>query len=643
MKKILLLAAGLVVLAGLAVAQAQQPAPPANPKPEDAKYTNESVARVSFVSGKVFLQRASDLGYEDVVVNTPISEGDRLNTGEGRAEIQFGQRNFLRLDENTKIDVLNLPKKGDDKVRLRVWSGSAYVEINSLAKEKSIEIHTADTSFYVLDRGLFRVDVKGDQTELLVFRGLVEAAGEEGSTLVKAEQRIEVAEGRFLTKPSAFMTAADDGFDRWNNERSDIFGRPVAKKHLSGELEEFEGELDEYGDWTYVAPYGDVWVPRNMPGNWQPYLDGRWSYIPISGWTWLPYERWGWAPYHYGRWHWGVGLGWYWIPMNFWGPAWVDWWYDDYYFGWAPMSWWGFPTVIVDGIFYDRHGWDRYPWNSRSLTVVRRDQLRNPSISQVAIRDPNVLKGLGDRMVLTNRPLNLRPSGSGGVTVQEMGGKRILRENGRMTGLREPGAATSGRTLRPLGGGSGNSGKATTKGGKVTSGSMKPSGKSSSGKSSSGKSSSGRSSSGRSSSGRSSGGGSGVHKKFDAAPSLPSPANVPGLGQGRSYQSRSIVGYPSSRSITGTGFGRTSESPWTQSRSSSMDRIMRSFNGGSYSGRSLSPYSYRSPSSSYSRGSSVRSYSGSSGRSFSGGSYRGGSIGGSTRSSGSSGGGLHRK
>ena len=39
----------------------------------------------------------------------------------------------------------------------------------------------------------------------------------------------------------------------------------------------------------------------------------------------------------------GLDLGWYWIPMNVWGPAWVNWWWDDFYFGWAPISYWGYP------------------------------------------------------------------------------------------------------------------------------------------------------------------------------------------------------------------------------------------------------------------------------------------------------------
>jgi hypothetical protein len=95
-----------------------------------------------------------------------------------------------------------------------VWSGSVYVVVGVLAKEKAIEIHTADSSFYVLDKGIYRIDAKENQnTQIFVFNGLIEAAGEQGSNLVKSGQKIEVQEGRFTSKPSNFVAAADDSFD----------------------------------------------------------------------------------------------------------------------------------------------------------------------------------------------------------------------------------------------------------------------------------------------------------------------------------------------------------------------------------------------------------------------------------------------
>jgi len=185
----------------------------------------------------------------------PISEGDRIGTSDGRAEIHFGKGNFIRLDAETKLDVLNLPKKDDDVARLRVWSGSVYLVVGTLKKEKGIELHTADSSFYVLDRGVYRVDVRENRdTEIEVFEGLIEVAGEDGSSLLKAGQRLEVSEGRFASKPSSFIAVANDSFDKFNESRNSATRRQFAKAYLPEELSDFEAELDEYGEWKYLPP-----------------------------------------------------------------------------------------------------------------------------------------------------------------------------------------------------------------------------------------------------------------------------------------------------------------------------------------------------------------------------------------------------
>jgi hypothetical protein len=182
MKKTLIIAAAiLLTVAGVYAQETQAPSPQNTQEIKDAKYTNESIARLSFVEGKVFVQRASDLGFEEGALNMPISEGDRIGTSEGRAEVHFGKGNYIRLDNETKVDVLNLPKKDDDVARIRVWSGNIYLTVGTLKKEKAIELHTADSSFYVLDRGIYRIDVRENKdTEIQVFQGLIEAAGEEG-------------------------------------------------------------------------------------------------------------------------------------------------------------------------------------------------------------------------------------------------------------------------------------------------------------------------------------------------------------------------------------------------------------------------------------------------------------------------------
>ncbi|MGD8539952.1 MAG: hypothetical protein PVI66_14650, partial [Candidatus Aminicenantes bacterium] len=90
---------------------------------ENPEYTNDSIARLSYVNGKAFIQRSSELAYEEGVVNMPIAQGDRVGTTDGRAEVYFGKGKYIRIDNNTKIDFINLPKKGNDLSQVRIWSG----------------------------------------------------------------------------------------------------------------------------------------------------------------------------------------------------------------------------------------------------------------------------------------------------------------------------------------------------------------------------------------------------------------------------------------------------------------------------------------------------------------------------------------
>lgn len=353
---------------------------------EEEAYSS-SYARLSYVKGDVFVERTEDLGYEEGVVNLPLVEGDKLGTKEGRAEIHFGRKNYLRLDSYTHVDFVQLPKRGDDSTKLHLLSGCVFLRVSYLDEEIRFEIHTPDASFYVAEEGLYRFDVRENrETELFVYQGTIEAAGEEGSLLVESEEKLVVSNGYFTTDPENFYGRLDDSFSQWNEERDDLHFRAVSQSYLPSELDEYENELADNGSWVYERPYGYVWVPYVVHHEWVPYYYGRWRWYPFIGWTWVSYEPWGWCTYHYGRWHWRLGLGWYWIPARVWGPAWVHWCWGYDYIGWCPLSYYGRPVVVINNYFYGRYSGRTYPNNSRALVVIRKDQLQAPRISRAALR-----------------------------------------------------------------------------------------------------------------------------------------------------------------------------------------------------------------------------------------------------------------
>ncbi len=363
---------------------------------EPVRYTNDTFARLSYINGKVFIQRAAELDYEEGMANMPVTEGDRMGTTEGRAEIYMGRGKYLRLDQHTKMDFLSLPNPVNDLTRIQIWRGNIFFSIMSLKKEKSIEIHTDDASLYVLEAGLYRIDVRGDETEIFVFRGLLEAAGETGSVLIRDAQRMEAVDGHFLGRPSGFAAMTEDSFNRWSEGREIEVRKRMAQRYLPAELEDFEYELAYYGKWTYVFPYGHVWIPGGITTDWRPYWHGRWMWLPVCGWTWLPNEPWGWATVHYGRWNWSAGFGWHWIPTTVWGPGWVHWYSRYDYVGWAPANYWGRPGAVK---------------SSRALTVIHKDQLKARNISKVALSQ-NSIKNIGKMHLVKTQPTVKQTSSS---------------------------------------------------------------------------------------------------------------------------------------------------------------------------------------------------------------------------------------
>ena len=374
---------------------------------QSEEYYRDSYARLSYVKGSVVVVRASDLGSEEGVVNLALIEGDKLTTGDGRAEVGLGRKNYLRLDRGSEVEFSNLPRRGDDRTRLHLLAGRIYLRINFLQEEKTFEVHTPDASFYVLENGLFRFDVRENrETELMVLEGSVEAAGESGSQLISGRESLVASNGHLGTQ-GGFSYGRDD-FDSWNEDRDALYNQYVAKKYLPAELDDYEYELSSNGYWAYERPFGYVWVPHVYYNDWRPYHYGRWLWYPNCGWNWISYEPWGWCTYHYGRWHWRLGLGWYWIPHTHWGPAWVHWYSGYDYIGWSPLSWYNRPVVILNNYFYDRYHSPHYPGGSRALTVVHRNQLQNPNIHHVAL-SRNEASRLG-QISLESRQPDIKPT-----------------------------------------------------------------------------------------------------------------------------------------------------------------------------------------------------------------------------------------
>lgn len=419
---------------------------------------DHSVARLNFIRGDVSVERGSDLGTEKGEINLPLVAGDALVTGDGQAEIHFGKKNYLRIDADSRLELVALPEREDDPLELHLLAGSVFFRVNVLSGEKGIEIHTSDASFYLLEEGLYRVDASaGTKTEFEVFEGSAEAAGEGDSVVIHAREKLVASNGELESAPE-FASAELDGFSRWNASRDDLLGRKSVSAYLPSDISEYEEELDDSGRWVYEQPYGYVWTPWAVPQDWRPYTYGRWVWYPVFGWTWVSSESWGWCTSHYGRWQWRLNLGWYWIPRAHWGPAWVHWYWDNDYVGWCPVGFHNRPVIIVNNRYYDRYGDGYYPAHSRALTVIRRNQLQSRDVYRNAL-GASGLRSIGRISLRAHQP-DVRPlaggnglrAPAGGKATSLSGRRTVLSTRGKPAGIREfkSGGNLSGRTSRSI-------------------------------------------------------------------------------------------------------------------------------------------------------------------------------------------------
>ena len=127
---------------------------------EGAKASDRASARLNYISGEIYIQKPSEMDYIKGDVDMPILEGYRLGTINGRAEIDINRNQYIRLDKQTKIDILKLPGGTSGTVHLRILAGNVYLRVKKIRGKKSIEIQTSDVSAYILEKGLYRFDIR---------------------------------------------------------------------------------------------------------------------------------------------------------------------------------------------------------------------------------------------------------------------------------------------------------------------------------------------------------------------------------------------------------------------------------------------------------------------------------------------------
>ncbi len=199
--------------------------------------------RISLIEGDVQV-RTEDTGeWVPASINMPLTDGDQLWVPEGgRTELQLRDGTFLRLDENSALEILTVEK---DSFQVYLTEGRSYANFRGL-KGSLLQVDTPDSSIRVYDRSNFRIETRQDgYTDISVYGGVVYAENRDGETSVDEGNTLSLGEGTYA---ELSPLGPPDEWERWNRDRDRrLAERRPPSPYLPDELQAYSSDFEENG------------------------------------------------------------------------------------------------------------------------------------------------------------------------------------------------------------------------------------------------------------------------------------------------------------------------------------------------------------------------------------------------------------
>ena len=122
---------------------------------------------INSVTGRVLVRRAGQNSPQDLSAKDDLTSGDVVTTrGGSRVEVLLNPGSYLRVTENSEFE---LTDNSLNSLQLKLIKGSAIVEATGTDDLRlQIGVLTKQTRFTIVRRGVYRINVFPDSTELLV-------------------------------------------------------------------------------------------------------------------------------------------------------------------------------------------------------------------------------------------------------------------------------------------------------------------------------------------------------------------------------------------------------------------------------------------------------------------------------------------
>jgi hypothetical protein len=178
---------------------------------------------VNFVEGKVAVARKNAKSGL-LLKGDSVEIGERVLTGEnGKAEILLNPGSFLRLDKKLRFNLF----RPIWKILKLVLTTAARFWKFSPTMNMSVTVRTPKAAFYLIQSGVYRIDVLPDGTEQIeVWKGKAQI-GDANRTIIKSGKTANIKNGQLAV--AKFDRDDKDEFDTWSKLRAKGFSESNAK------------------------------------------------------------------------------------------------------------------------------------------------------------------------------------------------------------------------------------------------------------------------------------------------------------------------------------------------------------------------------------------------------------------------------
>jgi FecR protein len=290
----------------------------ASAEPSVSANSKVRIVRLSEVKGEVQLDRLTGKGFEGAMANLPVTEGARLKTGNGVAEVEFEDNSTIRVAQNSLVEFprLELLPSGAKASGVNLLQGTVYVNLlNTKGNEFSVKFGLQTVN--LPPDSHIRLQLTATEANLAVMHGEVAVEQPSGTTTVGKNRTATFSAGQ--SEPMIAKSVAEQPLDSWDHDAVQ-YHKSYANATSFGNSPYSYGinDMNYYGSFINASGCGSMWRPYFTSASWDPFGSGSWAYYPSAGYSWVSPYPWGWTPYHYGSWNYCQGVGWGWQPGGTW-------------------------------------------------------------------------------------------------------------------------------------------------------------------------------------------------------------------------------------------------------------------------------------------------------------------------------------